>query len=897
MIEQSNHGRRLAGACAVSLWVLMAAPSAAQAPDAPLAFDIAAQPLGDALIAFSNQSNIVVVAPSRLVAGKTAPAVRGQMVPTDALETLLDASGLGFSRGPAGDVRIVRATPEQHTRRVTPVRLAQTRTPPAEQADTVADARAEQTGEVTLEEMVVTGTNIRGANPRSSPVVVIGAMELRESGFATIGDYLEFLPQNFANFGDDGAIDQGGSDGPAINLRGLGANETLVLINGRRVAASTTLGSFVDLSQIPVTAVDRLEILLDGASAVYGADAVSGVVNIILKSQADGVQVNARYGTVTDGGLEEYRMSATGGVDWAGGGVVVSYEFFDRSDLKAADRDFVNAPDVFDVISDRTRHSVTVSGNQRLTDHLAFTFDALVSLENSQPNKTRPAQDVRNDNDRNLYWIGTGLTGSALGFDYDLQGSYSKRDDNGIFDFATATRAILQASRVDTSVYTVDARVSRPVFPLPGGDVLIGVGGGVRGQEVQLRTLDLASDTEVFFINESRRVTHVFGEVIAPVVGPDNAIPFMDAFEINASVRREDFSDVGSSTNPKVGFAWTAVPSLTVRGSYGTSFRAPELRLVRGRSNAVVYDISAFGVADPFPELGDNVVLFRNGPNPDLQPQESRSYSVGADFQPDFASGLNVSLNYFDIEYEGQIDSTFAVFGFPGTLVDPRGFEFYTVNPTTEQVETLIAEAGVARTATPLVDIADPSTYDRINLIYDGRRQNLATSSARGLDIQVSYTHQTAVGDFRFNLNSVYLLENAFAVNSGEPLVDTVDTVGNPVDWQFRASLGYSRGGLSSTVFVNYTDNYINDQRAEGDARVEAWTTVDLSVAYNFQAVTGPLGGLGLRLSVQNLFDANPPFVEGFGAANPGAGIAIGYDPANASPRGRFIAFEIAKQW
>ena len=895
MIEQSNHGRRLAGACAVSLWMLMAAPSAAQAPDAPLAFDIAAQPLGDALIAFSNQSNIVVVAPSRLVAGKTAPAVRGQMVPTDALETLLDASGLGFSRGPAGDVRIVRATPEQHTRRVTPVRLAQTRTPPAGQPDTVADARAEQMGEVTLEEMVVTGTNIRGANPRSSPVVVIGAMELRESGFATIGDYLEFLPQNFANFGDDGFPGGFGSDGPAINLRGLGANETLVLINSRRVASSTTFGSFVDLSQIPVTAVERLEILLDGASAVYGADAVAGVVNIILKRDADGLMINARHGTVTDGGLEEYRLSATGGLQWASGGVTVSYEYFDRSDLSSFDRDFVRSPAEFDLIPGEVRHSVAASGEQALADALLLTFDGLVSFENSQPNQSSLGLLQNNDIDRNLYWFGLGLSGTAWGFNYDVQGSFSRRDNDIVNTSlrAAAAQPRRRDFRNDTSIYTVDARVSRPLLSLPGGDLVAGVGGGARRQAVKSVTVD-AAGTTLASTDESRLVTHLFGELILPLVGDANALPLVDALEVNLSVRHEDFEDIGASTNPKVGVAWSPFGSLTLRGSYGTSFRAPELRSVSGRNSVAVLDLSVFGLDQPFPELGDNIAVFWSGANPDLSPQEARSFSIGADYRPDSVAGLHVSLNYFDIDYDDRIDFPSNVLGFPSVFFDPRAVGFYTVDPALEDVTRIISQSGSAGSLTPLVDLDDPSTFGVINLVLDSRSQNISRSSTRGLDIDLSYSFPVGGGDLRLGLASVYLFENAFAVTRGSALVDNVDTFGNPVDFQFRASAGYSRGGFSSNVFVNYTDGYDDNQNPDNVESIDSWVTVDLSFAYEFQR-PGLLDGLGLRLSVQNLFDNDPPFVDGLlTTAN---GIALGYDPANASPRGRFIAFDLSKQF
>ena len=744
--------------------------------------------------------------------------------------------------------------------------------------------------EDTRDEVIVTGTNIRGAAPKSSPVVVIDAEDLQASGFATIGDYFEFLPQNFAGLGDDGARSGTGSDGPAINLRGLGANETLVLINGRRVASSTTLGSFVDLSQIPATAVERMEILLDGASATYGADAVAGVVNIILKTDAEGLLVNTRYGTVTQGNLREYRASATGGLGWGSGNLSLSYEFFDRAELLAGDRDFVVADAEFDLIPGETRHSFVASGNQQLSDSITLTLDALVSFEDSEPAISTGASFLTNDIDRNLYWLGAGFLGSALGFDYDVQGSYSFRE-NDIFNTSSGTQRIFDF-RNDTSVLTLDARASRPIFSLPGGDAAIGFGGGYRNQEVQVQTLD-PDGNELFFINADRGVWHGFGEVVLPIVSSGNNIPLISEFEINASVRHEEFSDFGGSTNPKVGVAWSPIEGLQIRSSYGTSFRAPELRSINGNPSVRVFNIGAFG-AVPFPELGDNIAFIVSGANPDLTSQESRNITVGADYQPAMLPGLSVSLNYFDIEYENQIGSPLVVLGFANAVLGEDGRGFYRVNPPQALLEDFVNRATSAESRVPQVDFDDPSTLSAINLFFDGRDQNIANSSAKGLDINIAYDVSTDIGDFALGVNGVYLFENAFAVTDDAPLVDTVDTAENPVDLQFRANVGYSRGGFSSSIFVNYVDSYTNTIPAES-VEIDSWTTVDLSIAYAFGRNTGVFEQSQIRLSMQNIFDTDPPFVEGTGFAN--NGVEFNYDAANANPRGRFVAFEITKQF
>lgn len=200
-----------------------------------------------------------------------------------------------------------------------------------------------------LEEIIVTGTNIRGAVPIGNAIQTIGAQDIAESGRGTVAELLRELPVNFAGGVAQADNDRGGQDtasasanltgGTGVNLRGLGALSTLVLIDGRRVAASGQFGDFVDVANIPAAAIDRIEILQDGASAVYGSDAVGGVVNFILKRNVEGLQTLARFGTLTEGGGDEFQASAVWGQSWDRGRLVLGYEYNDRARVTAADRD------------------------------------------------------------------------------------------------------------------------------------------------------------------------------------------------------------------------------------------------------------------------------------------------------------------------------------------------------------------------------------------------------------------------------------------------------------------------------------------------------------------------------------------------------------------------------
>src|SRR5690349_5132067 len=153
----------------------------------------------------------------------------------------------------------------------------------------------EQDASQTMDEVVVTGSRIVSPNLQSiSPVTAIGSGELELTGKPRIQDVLDQLPQAFAA---QGANISNASTGTAtVDLRGLGAQRTLVLVNGRRLMpGDPDGGSAADLNQIPLSLVKRVDVLTGGASSVYGADAVSGVVNFVMDNEFEGVRIDSNY--------------------------------------------------------------------------------------------------------------------------------------------------------------------------------------------------------------------------------------------------------------------------------------------------------------------------------------------------------------------------------------------------------------------------------------------------------------------------------------------------------------------------------------------------------------------------------------------------------------------------
>ncbi|QJR14312.1 TonB-dependent receptor [Usitatibacter palustris] len=200
-----------------------------------------------------------------------------------------------------------------------------------------------------VDKVTVTGSRIqRDTFNSTSPVLVITRDETLMSGFNSTTAALQGTGvtagggQINNTFG--GFVTDGGPGANTVGLRGLGATRTLVLLNGRRIAPAGTRGSVgsADLNVFPTAVVDRIEVLKDGASSIYGSDAVAGVVNVITRKNIKGVTIEAQYNKPEDGGGEEFRASGTFGYTADKGYFSGSLEVYDRKELAQKDRDWLN---------------------------------------------------------------------------------------------------------------------------------------------------------------------------------------------------------------------------------------------------------------------------------------------------------------------------------------------------------------------------------------------------------------------------------------------------------------------------------------------------------------------------------------------------------------------------
>ena len=314
---------------------------AAQAQVSPsMPIDLPPGDLAAALNSLAQQSGTQLVYRADQLKGVHTNGVRGATSTDQALDGLLRGSGFSASRdGASGAVLIV---PDPAAPRAAPTPSA----PPPRESSSGDDGAGDDAPVTRLETLQVTGSRIPRAQVEGpAPISVITAAEIQASGFTTVPDVLRAMTQNGGETQSQQSA-SGADFSPGaqqVDLRGLGPNHTLVLVNGRRIADFPMpfkgRSNFTDVSSIPIGMIERIEVLTGSASAIYGSDAISGVVNFILKKSIDGTIVDARVGTTSDGGGESFDASLVSGFERGNFRGVYSIELQAQDPLWAYDRD------------------------------------------------------------------------------------------------------------------------------------------------------------------------------------------------------------------------------------------------------------------------------------------------------------------------------------------------------------------------------------------------------------------------------------------------------------------------------------------------------------------------------------------------------------------------------
>ncbi len=981
------------GLCSSALSALIlaaATPALAQGVTPAVGFQVPAGPLHTALPLFASQSGEQILYPTELVAGRQSPGVTGTLRTDEALAVLLRGTGLSARRTRPNTVVVFD---------------------PNQRAET--DESASQ-----VEDVVVTGSLIRGVADGPSPVVTISRDQMDRQGRATVAQLLANMPQNFGGTANEGALNNGGDRSGTnanyangVNLRGLGSDATLVLINGRRLAGTGAKGDFVDVSTIPTAAVQRVDVLLDGASALYGADAVGGVVNIILRDDYDGAETRVRFGNTTDSASGEYQFGQTFGRRWASGGALATYEYYDREALAASKRRLAGDADLRslggadrrsfyshpgnivaldpatgsyvpthaipagqngvglratdfrqgqtnlenfraggNVLPRQTRHSAYGIVKQALNDRVSLNADfrfgqrdyetvsfpitTLLTVTSANPHFVSPtgarshtiaysfqdeiaaprifgevksygaslggAADLFLDwkLDAYLAWSSeesrTGVNGAlqstflreALGAVADSVATpYNAVRDGYLNPFGAGdinSRAVLDfissgftRTHSETGVTSANLQIGGAVLSLPGGAVRVAAGLSTRHETFERQVTSFtsgAAPTAGATNTTERDVSAAFAEFRIPVFGAANRRSGLERLELSLAARFEDYGVIGQTTSPKVGVLWEPATGVLLKANYGRSFRAPALRELNDAASA----------SPSILPRGSSQILtmILYGGNPDLQPEEADTWTAGFDLRPSLVPGLTLGLNVFRTDFDNRIGQP-ALESILTALSDPSLAPFVrTLSPTTNSADRAAIQAILDLPTTNLRDLFSATDY---GAIVDARYVNTARVQVEGADVNAAYGFDIGQNAFDVGFNLTWLDRFDAQPTPSASTVSQIDRPNFPVGLRGRVSAGWSLGGWT----VSPSLNYVGDYRDLAGKQIGAWTTADVLVRWAPER--GLLEGTAISLTVQNLFDQDPPFYD--------APEGVGYDAANTHVLGRFASLQFTKAW
>ncbi|MEM1434909.1 MAG: TonB-dependent receptor [Pseudomonadota bacterium] len=918
------------------------AAGAEEGTDPRYHFEIAEPTLGAALEAIARVAGSNVLYPYELAAVTPISEVMGVYSLAQALELLLAGTGLS-GQLTSGGVIVITAEAEAATtdggsqmdqtdrksRRGMFAGVAALLIGADAVTATAASAADEASNEV-IENIVVTGVRGKPRSVLDSPIPIdVFSDELLQQVPQPGGLFQQLrylVPSlNFPQRAGGGTATFIASAG----LRGLNPDQTLVLVNGKRrhktSLINTSTGLFsgsagVDLNMIPNSAIERIEVLRDGAAAQYGSDAIAGVINIILKEQPEGGRLFAAAGENFDRDDGEFLNAGlnTGLALGENGFLNLSLDYRDRQGSERANPvpiptepgsgfrffpDVDNGGGTFSVdpregLVDRLVrnygnypadfYSASANVGYRIGDVELYSFATYAERSSTLFFTFRRPRDGRNNGelfpngfipeeriDETDFQVVAGVRGTTAGFDWDVSAStgtneadwFNPLGANASLGEFSPTQFYLGAFETEEDVFQVD--VTRG-FDSGIGDLQVSFGAQYRREAFEIRAGDpkgtiTYEGPDIVLPGDPR------GAQGFPAFGPEDVndetrhnvgiygelgLQATDNIFLSAAARFEDYSDFGEESIFKLAGRWDPTPWLGVRASFNTGFRAPGIQQLGFR-----------GTRGQFVDLdldgvAETIVLRQT-----LPPTEAAADALGASpLQPEtsttFSAGVTITPGYgLTITLDAyQIDVE-------DRIVLSSQFNRGDGTPALgggtigNQVSLLLDAAGI-----------DPSV-EGVNYFT-----NSIDTSSRGVDLVLSYRNETDVGTFTingaFNYNEVDI--DRIASNPPE-LAGLVLADGQPLQQFDRARLGtytdefpetklvlssmydYGRLGvtLRATQFGSF-DNINNNPAA--DTSNDAEWIVDLEARYSLE------NGLMFTAGSNNIFNTYPDEVRAEGA-------------------------------
>ena len=833
----------------------VAAPGVAQAQAASTySFNLPAQGLGDALRAVAAKAGWELYAQADAVNGRTAAPVKGVLTARAAIEQLLRGTRLvaQFSEGAV----IIRS-----------------------------EGSGQSAPEPGTADVVVTGSRIRGSDS-TAPVKTIAAEDMQRAGQVDLGEALRSIPENFAGGQNPGVgTSQGSSNvnvngASSVNLLGIGPNATLTLLDGNRLSYTGT-NAAIDIAAIPLPAVDRVEIVTDGASAIYGADAIAGVVNVRLRKDYDGATVQAGIGGATDGGDFEQHYDAVFGHLWGSGGILAAYDYLSNSPVLASQRTFASGMGEDSTLyPGLIRHSGLISAHQDLGGGVSADIDA--TFKDSRQDIIQAfvsgAPHIQNGAEARAHDVTFAIAPTLswkIGNAWALRatGAYSTdRTEINSNIYALSALSTVSFRRYNNGSLDAELGAEGALLTLPAGDVRLAIGGGYR--RTWLDELGSTGGTASTAFDKHRDNAFGYAELHVPVLAPEQYSALGRSFSFSGAFRWEHNSGVGSIAVPKIGLIYAPVSGLTFKASWGKSFRLPALYEQYQGYFATLLPVGRMGSGYP----AGATVIELTGARPDMRPERSENWTLSAELQPRSLAGFKTTISYFHYHYTDRVATPLA--SSAGVLDNPIYASLVSFDPGVSDQQMLASGASLG------LQNGTGATYNpsTVVAIVDARDRNISQQTFQGVDASLGYRYSIGQGrSLDLDLAGTWITSEQ-QVLAGLPFVALAGTLFNPPKFKARLGLSYASKDLTLSAFGNLTSR-LTDLRTAAIYSVHGLATCDLSA--QFRAA----GGWTLSATIDNVFDQKPETIV---TASP---YDTAYDSTNFSAIGRFLSLSLSKSW